>query len=399
LYVRLLIAAPLLWLTLGVCQEPLAQTPRYETLDSDAAVRPIDMESAKRQSHVRALPKSPLSPRAHAFSIWTGTEMLVVGGTARPCPPMADCLLPPALPDAAAYNPKSNTWRNIPSPFAQPHGQGVLVQGKVIARTAGRELIAYDLATEVWSPLELPAAPGWPLAWNMRAFGDKVAVKLDAPACSDDCIPTIALWDPVAETIKVLPEPPLGPMFSVSLHVAENTLVMLGAAFTPNPGSTGPALTIGATYSEAEGWRKLPDSEIASATEFQPAGRYIVDPSTDTADGGDIKPWDKVYPTGGILNVAERKWEVLPERKGSGPMITPMGAFSPALSLGERVLSRDGFTFDPATRTWQTLPELPTTGRDGAAVTWTGEELLVWGGVTWDQNPIMLHYDGVGLGF
>jgi hypothetical protein len=44
----------------------------------------------------------------------------------------------------------------------------------------------------------------------------------------------------------------------------------------------------------------------------------------------------------------------------------------------------DGFTFDAASRTWSRVPDGPLSGRSDAAVAWTGEELLIWGGFTGD---------------
>ncbi len=40
----------------------------------------------------------------------------------------------------------------------------------------------------------------------------------------------------------------------------------------------------------------------------------------------------------------------------------------------------DGASYDPSTRTWQTLPASPLTPREGAAYTWTGSKLFLWGG-------------------
>ena len=44
----------------------------------------------------------------------------------------------------------------------------------------------------------------------------------------------------------------------------------------------------------------------------------------------------------------------------------------------------DGFTFDAASRTWSRVPDGPLSERSDAAVAWTGEELLIWGGFTGD---------------
>lgn len=40
----------------------------------------------------------------------------------------------------------------------------------------------------------------------------------------------------------------------------------------------------------------------------------------------------------------------------------------------------DGWSFDPTTRSWETLPPSPLSGRSWATAVWTGSEVLVWGG-------------------
>ena len=40
----------------------------------------------------------------------------------------------------------------------------------------------------------------------------------------------------------------------------------------------------------------------------------------------------------------------------------------------------DGASYDPATRTWQTLPPSPLGPRASAAFAWTGQQLFIWGG-------------------
>ncbi|HVM05857.1 MAG TPA: hypothetical protein VM242_11855, partial [Acidimicrobiales bacterium] len=41
----------------------------------------------------------------------------------------------------------------------------------------------------------------------------------------------------------------------------------------------------------------------------------------------------------------------------------------------------DGATYDPATDTWEPLPEFDTLApRGGHAMAWTGQEVLIWGG-------------------
>jgi len=49
---------------------------------------------------------------------------------------------------------------------------------------------------------------------------------------------------------------------------------------------------------------------------------------------------------------------------------------------GDKTPTDDGFIFDAASRTWSRVPDGPLSPRSNAAVAWTGEELLIWGGFT-----------------
>ena len=46
------------------------------------------------------------------------------------------------------------------------------------------------------------------------------------------------------------------------------------------------------------------------------------------------------------------------------------------------VLSAAGAAYNPATRTWRTLPPAPISARADNAAVWTGTEMIVWGGYT-----------------
>ena len=45
-------------------------------------------------------------------------------------------------------------------------------------------------------------------------------------------------------------------------------------------------------------------------------------------------------------------------------------------------VSGDGASYDPAARTWQTLPASPLSARAFSAYTWTGSQLFIWGGTS-----------------
>ena len=102
---------------------------------------------------------APLSPRDQSVAAWTGTEVIVVGGTTgRPCPPGADCVLPPKSAeraDGAAYDPETDTWREIaPAPSAFAGGHALWWDGRVIV-VSNRLTMAYDPAADEWQRLGL----------------------------------------------------------------------------------------------------------------------------------------------------------------------------------------------------------------------------------------------------
>jgi len=111
----------------------------------------------------RNLPKSPLAASQGPVGAWTGRELdLFVGGF----DPM-DKAYPARLARAAAYSPKTNTWRRIaPLPGSDVRyshlgsavwdGREILVVG---AGTKGRSAFAYNPRTNVWRTLApLPAS-------------------------------------------------------------------------------------------------------------------------------------------------------------------------------------------------------------------------------------------------
>ncbi len=59
-----------------------------------------------RTNSWKLLPPSPLAPR-HAMGTWTGTEMILAGGAGPDTDP------PTIYKDAAAYDPRSRTWRQL----------------------------------------------------------------------------------------------------------------------------------------------------------------------------------------------------------------------------------------------------------------------------------------------
>ena len=108
----------------------------------------------------RRLARSPLRPRQHAQGIWTGREVLVVGGQN----------LRGFTRDAAAYDPDTDTWRKLPLPPAEPGADAGLVTW-ALGRTVSSPPLSYGPTgpetvgvlhalppgADRWEPLALPS--------------------------------------------------------------------------------------------------------------------------------------------------------------------------------------------------------------------------------------------------
>ena len=111
----------------------------------------------------RRLPAGPLGRREGYSSVWTGKELIVVGGS------LGDTL---ARPVAAALDPRTGSWRLLPAlnritglmpgPGVVWDGHDVWVMGSVCkahATSCSPTLLAYDPATDALRRIDLAKAP------------------------------------------------------------------------------------------------------------------------------------------------------------------------------------------------------------------------------------------------
>jgi hypothetical protein len=127
-------------------------------------------EEARDSAPWQAVSAGPLSPREAALGLWTGREVLIIGGSdARPCPPNASCLPPdvPPLADGAAFDPDTNTWRRIAdSPVPFEWAESVVLGATAylwIPGSSGRPqaaaaFLAYHIEENRWEELPLTSA-------------------------------------------------------------------------------------------------------------------------------------------------------------------------------------------------------------------------------------------------
>jgi N-acetylneuraminic acid mutarotase len=197
------------------------------------------------------LPASPLAGRQRTVGAWTGTELIIVGGST------ADGKV---LRDAAAYNPATRSWRHLPA-LSEPCGGATATwDGSEVLVIGGRggdwqhayaDGVAYNPATNRWR--RLPAMEGgrmdhtavWTgrylLVWGGRTIR---AGSWTAPARG-------LAYDPASNRWSALPRSPLrGRVGHVAVWTGTQMLIWGsyparrtdperpftdGAAYTPSP--------------------------------------------------------------------------------------------------------------------------------------------------------------------
>jgi hypothetical protein len=321
-----------------------------------------------------------MRPREAALGLWTGREVLLIGGSDEtPCPPNADCPPDPTpLADGAAVDPHTGGWRRIadvPHPFAV--GQGVLVGETAYilpvatGPTTHSGLLAYSIDEDSWRSLPVPfdAAAGYGLV----SAGDRLVAYLGSvesgPGKDFVLDPRTATWQP-------LPADPLGPSFDRAMAWTGHELVLFDHELVPNPGAEKPTVTRAATLNLANSsWRRLPDSSILSTHPWLVAGGRLVNPTLGGADGGRIGNWGATYPYGGSLDPATGRWSTLPD--------PPAGVTHSAGARGDSTavyVDVAGAVFDASTGEWIGVPTAPGGKVTGRTVVAAGTAMVIFGG-------------------
>jgi hypothetical protein len=329
---------------------------------------------------------APLSPRYDAAAFWTGTEVLVIGGRDdAPCPPNADCArsADAALPDGAVYTPAIDRWRSIsPAPVPLERPLGAVIGQTLYVLQRDRGFLAYDVATDAWTRLAPPDVPG-SVSGLVSLAGRVVAVR-----GSDEAGPMAdAVYDPAAAVWAPLPDDPLGPSFDRTMVATPDGLVLTAVPLVAQPNSAEPSLYRAASLDGTTlAWTRLPDSEVvAGAPVWGWAGGLVVNADLGSADGGEVNGWGRSFPFGGMLDSSTGGWHDLPD-----PAVAP-GPFRGLSATGDPwALSSAGLVLHVPSRTWQPVPAPPDSPDGTAAVTWAGDRLFVWGGVSWNGGTGLL---------
>jgi hypothetical protein len=313
----------------------------------------------------------PLSKRTGPVVVWTGTEVLAIGGeTGTTCPPNADCVAPnESAKDGAALDPETGHWRTVAdAPLPIPaYTRGVVVAGRLFV-LAESTLLAYDLAADSWQRVR-----GDLDSWtDLAADGERLVLVSGSDEQGEK--PDL-VYDVGADAWSRLPEDPIGPAFDRGMVATERGLVLLAKKLVDNPGGGDqPSFVLAALLDRATGtWERLPDSDQLGGGYWTVIGDRVIDAGVGSSDGGGPEPGDygREVPIGGALDLATKTWSRLPDvprERDRGWAVDAPGAPLTAAA---------GWIYDDARSTWTTIPR-PSDGpfHPGPAV-WAGDRLVV----------------------
>jgi hypothetical protein len=330
----------------------------------------------------RPFDPGPLSTRSEALGVWTGKEMLVVGGLVGY----------DTGTDGAAYDPKAKTWRriaNLPDPnhvvrLGAWTGDELVVWGVPRDNLSGPPTLGavYTPGTNQWRataplPAELTNPQRMPMMsrWTGR---EVVLYEIGWGVPGKAGAPFVGFYDPRTDTWTVAPPPENATTVGRAV-MAGDTLAVLGLSRGPN----GPDPRVFLFDRDTMTWHTSPVAPIAIPSYPQIAGVWT---------GTEIMVGTASYGGGGdgiAYNPSSDEWRTteVPDFGAasdlSGERLTngTVGAIthSPGGSIA---------AYDPRQRAWRGSgppPGLATA--DGGVFLSDGKEFLVWGIAT-DGNSV-----------
>ncbi len=239
-----------------------------------------------REDAWRPLAASPLAPSHSPASIWTGREMLIWGGEG-----------PPAggVPQGAAYDPRTQGWRALPE--------------APIDRRVPRA---------IWTGREL-------ILWGSRSREDR---RSDGAA-----------YDPSSDRWRTIADAPIELTDATAVWTGAEMIVIGAALHGGNEPETPTA--IGAAYDPAsDTWRRIPDSELSPQA------------STAAWDGQEVIAWDYEHRSAAYDPTTDR-WRKLEDVPLRSQECSPEAVAIDGAVFGE--FCGQMATFDPVTDGWRKL--------------------------------------------
>lgn len=356
--------------------------PVLSTLAADPALLAEGFSPVLSQSapswQVGATASAPSARYGH-MAVWTGSEMLVWGGT----------LSANELSGSGGrYRPDADEWSTLPgfnAPAARTGhaavwtGQELIIWGGFANGTYLNSGARFDPATQVWNPLATAGAPagrdGQVMVWtgsHLLLWGGR-----NAGGLLDDG----ALYDPATDSwVALAVGGAPGARFAAAAVWTGESLLVWGGQGPSGELNTGARLRFNEA-GQPVSWEALP-------TTGAPAARVG---HTAVWTGQQFLVWGGqgngvLLGDGGRFDPATGTWQPLAlagapaPRRGHNALWTgrEMLILGGEIALGATATA---YAYSPQTDSWRELSQAGNPpARHGAAAVWTGTEALVFGG-------------------
>jgi hypothetical protein len=315
------------------------------TVRSSDILGPSPNESVEWSEMSGAVP-----PRRNHEAVWTGSEMIVLGGTPLDTGPDT-----PAMETVFSYDPGADSWNQIPD---SPHAR--------LGMSA------------VWTGSEM-------VVWGGQPF-----------FASDEYSASGAIYDVFERSWRTIPDAPIpGRRYHTAVWTGTEMIVWGG-----DSPARGPALVDGAAYNPAtNAWRAIADAPFplvpTETTAVWDGLQMIVWSGSEVGESGEF------YGRGLTYDITRDVWEEIPEVPIKGGSYRGVWTGDALVVVGGGQPGADGFealAFEALDREWRALGE-PLLGNEfirwNFEVAWTGTHVVVVGGNRNDvfapiEHPLLL---------
>jgi len=348
------------------------------------------------------LPAAPIQGRSSAVGAWTGTEMLVWGGS-------PDSRQQKLLADGAAYNPVTRAWSTLPAaPIAGRVGATSVWTGRSLfiwggyttpdAVTPTSDGAVYTPADHSWAKLPPAPVPGYQQAVALQS--GELVILLTTPRGGDGSVVNVQSYRPATNSWSRLPDlsPPPGHSVHHVAAIAVGDQIYLWSMWDHVVTISSNATS---TVSGIDGFTfDVPTHRWKANTLAGPAvkavdgplwtGHQILLPASVPYCGGCVGPM-VFNRTGLTLNPENAATSVIPHGPVDDTNPTYLWTGAALLAVNSRSFIGGGSAgapssspgeaavWDPRTKAWSGVADAPAGGAESPVTVWTGTSLLVWG--------------------
>jgi N-acetylneuraminic acid mutarotase len=314
------------------------------------------------------MPQSPPTAREHVATVWTGTEWIIYGGASSYSPM-----------NGSRFNPASQTWTPLPdggpagrtNPSAVWTGSELLVFGGSISSVAYDDVWKWSPTTNTWTSTSPPTRPSARYSASAVWTGTEMIIYAGR-AAAGTALSDGWRFNPVTNTWTV-----------IATHPSLTARVDHFAAWTGTEmliyGGSGVG---GGFYNPVtNNWRIISYIDAVYGATVWTGTELIV-------WGGEGITASNI---GARYNPDTQVWTPLPltgapsARYGHTLVWDGQRAYvwGGDVNISDDTTKSDGAVYDPSTDAWTPLPaEGAPLARSAHYAVWTGDQLLIWGGET-----------------